>query len=151
MKKSYRLPCLMIGLLPLATLHAAQAEHVQAGHAWIRLLPAKLPAGGYLSLQNTGTADAMLVAAHSSAYGMIMLHQSTANRAGISDMAALGRLAIPAHGKVALAPGGYHLMLEKPAREFKPGDTVSITLDFADGSQLPVQFLVRPANAAEPE
>jgi periplasmic copper chaperone A len=141
---------LVISLLPTASL-AAQADHVTASDAWIRLLPAKLPASGYVTLHNTGPSAATLVSAHSITYASVMLHQSTLGNGGMSNMSAVGQLVIPPQGKVTLAPAGYHLMLEQASRSLTPGDNVDIILDFADGSHLPVHFLVRPANAANPQ
>jgi periplasmic copper chaperone A len=149
MNMRYAAFLLAIALLPTGSLRAAQADHIKATHAWIRLLPAKLPASGYVTLQNNGSSVVTLISAHSRTYASVMLHQSTMG-GGMSNMSAVGRLDIPAQGKVALAPAGYHLMLEDPSRTLTPGDTVDITLDFADGSQLPAHFLVQPANAAEP-
>lgn len=150
MNMRYATLLLMATVLPAANLQATEADHVTASHAWIRLLPVKLPASGYVTLQNDSAASATLVSAHSSTYASVMLHQSTTEGSGMSNMNAVGRLAIPAHGKVTLAPAGYHLMLEDAGRTLTPGDNVDVTLDFADGSQLPVHFQVRPANAADP-
>jgi periplasmic copper chaperone A len=136
-------------LLPTTGLHAAQADHVTAGHAWIRLLPGNLPAGGYVILQNNGATAAMLVAAQSATYASVMIHQSVQETDGTSRMAMIGRLMIPAHGNISLAPASYHLMLQQASHSLKVGDNVDITLDFADGSRLPVRFLVRPANAVD--
>jgi copper(I)-binding protein len=40
-------------------------------------------------------------------------------------------------------------MLEHATHPLKPGDSINIALSFADGSQLLVPFLVRPANAVD--
>ena len=142
---------LLLGLIALLApqAHAAQADQIKADHAWIRLLPADLPAGGYVTLNNQGSSAATLVSAHSATYASVMLHQSTTDATGNSAMHMLDRLVVPAHGHVSLAPAGYHLMLQQAAHPLKPGDTVEITLDFADGSHLGVPFLIRPANAAD--
>lgn len=141
----------LLGLMTLlaSTAHAAQADQIKAHHAWIRLLPANLPAGAYVTLDNQGAFAATLVSAHSTVYGSVMLHQSTTDPAGNSNMHMLDRLVVPAHGQVSLAPASYHLMLQQATHPLKPGDTVEITFDFADGSHLAVPFLVRPANAAD--
>jgi len=139
---------LLSALLPFSAL-AAQADHIKASHAWIRLLPANLPAGGYVTLDNQGTAAATLVSAHSASYASVMLHQSAMDPTGNSTMRMVGQLDIPVHGQLVLAPSGYHLMLQQAAHALKPGDMVDITLDFADGSHLPVSFLVRPANTSD--
>jgi periplasmic copper chaperone A len=137
------------GLMLTGGTQAAEADNVTASHAWIRLLPGELPASGYVVLQNSGASVAVLVGAHSKTYASVMLHQSMQDAGGMDRMTMVSRLAIPAHGEVPLAPAGYHLMLEQAAHPPKVGDNLEITLDFADGSHLPVAFLVRPANAAE--
>jgi periplasmic copper chaperone A len=147
MKKQYLLALLVAALLPLAGAHAGQADHVTASHAWIRLLPANLPASGYVTLQNKGSSAAILVTAHSETYASVMLHQSMTTSDGMSSMSAVAQLTIAPQGTAALAPAGFHLMLEQAKHPLKPGDTVAITLDFADGSHLAVPFLVRAANA----
>jgi copper(I)-binding protein len=134
-----------LALLPLAT-QAAQADQVKASQAWIRLLPVNLPAGGYVTLENHGASAVTLVSAQSTSYASVMLHESSTDHAGNSGMHMLDRLTIAAHGKVALAPAGYHLMLQQVTRRLKPGDTIEVTLNFADGSHLDVPFLIRPAN-----
>lgn len=145
--KRHRLPLLLAGLLLAGGVHAAQADHIKASHAWIRLLPGDLPAGGYVTLANDGSQSARLTNASSPDYARVMLHQSTEHD-GMSRMTLLDHLDVPAHGKVALAPAGYHLMMMKADRALKPGDKIVVILRFADGSTLPVDFLARPANAA---
>ena len=149
MTRGILLTLLFTGLLPVGSAHAAQADHITASHAWIRLLPGDLPAAGYVTLQNSDTKAATIAAVHTSAYTSAMLHQSTLDADGMGHMAMVDHLAIPAQGAVSLSPDGYHLMLEHASHPLKPGDSVNITLSFADGSQLPVPFLVRPANAVD--
>lgn len=139
---------LIAALLATGIAHAGQADHVQASHAWIRVLPANLPAGGYVTLHNDADAPAVLTGVTSARYVQVMLHQST-TEGGMGRMKAVDRLTIPAHGEATLAPGGYHLMLMKATSPVQAGDTVPLTLDFGDGSQLPLAFRARPANAVD--
>jgi hypothetical protein len=44
---------------------------------------------------------------------------------------------------VSFAPEGFHIMLMQPTRDIQPGDHVLLTLRFADGQSLQVQFEVR--------
>jgi periplasmic copper chaperone A len=143
------LSLLVAGLLAASGVHAAEADHVRAEGAWIRVLPGALPAGGFVTLHNDGDQPATLRGATSPAYASIMLHQSS-TAGGMSRMVMLDRLEVPAHGKVALAPAGYHLMLMGAARPVQPGQTVRLMLQFADGSTLATDFLARPANAMGP-
>ncbi len=132
------------------TAGAATPAHapVKVLHAWIRVLPGALPAGGYAEIRNTGDKPIALTGASSPAYGKVMLHQSTTQN-GMSKMHMVKQLPLPAHATVKLAPGGYHLMLMQATHTVKPGDEVPITLHFADGSTLKTDFTARPANASQ--
>src|SRR5271169_4361505 len=44
--------------------------------AWIRWLPANLPAAGYVRIRNAGAAPATLIGAASPAYTRVSLHRS---------------------------------------------------------------------------
>lgn len=141
---------LALGAL-LAASMAVQAttpakSQIRVSHAWIRVLPGALPAGGYAVLSNTGDTPITLTGASSLAYANVMLHKSSMHD-GMSSMHMVSQLKLAAHATVKLAPGGYHLMLMQAAHKVSPGDNVPITLHFADGSQLEADFLARPANA----
>jgi copper(I)-binding protein len=123
---------------------------LSVSHAWIRWLPAGLPAAGYLQLSNRGDKPVELVNADSPGYySSVMLHR-TVSKGGVSRMEEVERVAVPAHGDVRLAPGGYHIMLLNPKRTIKPGMHVPITLRFADGRDLTASFVVRKSNAPAP-
>lgn len=122
---------------------------VRVAHAWIRWLPANLPAAGYAVIANDGDAAVSLTGARSPDYGMVMLHRSRLEHSD-STMEMVDQLEIPAHGSVKLAPGGYHLMLMHARRPLKPGDRVAMTLEFAGGATLQAVFPVLPANSSGP-
>lgn len=142
---------LLAGLLPVAGLHATTAAaQVHASQAWVRVLPGALPAGAYVTLRNDGDQAVELTGAKSAAYAEVMLHQS-AMSGGMSHMSEVESLTIGAHGQAVLAPAGYHLMLMHAVAPVVPGTRVRLTLEFSDGSSLPVDFLARPANALGPD
>ncbi|MDE2223954.1 MAG: copper chaperone PCu(A)C [Xanthomonadaceae bacterium] len=128
---------------------AAPASAVRIEQAWIRWLPANLPAAGYATIVNDSDGVQRLTGVSSPDYGLVMLHRSRLAQ-GDSTMEMVDHLDIPAHGSVKLAPGGYHLMLSHAKRPVKPGDKVPMRLRFADGSVLQVDFSVLPANASGP-
>lgn len=146
--KSHAWLLLFAGLLLTGAACATGADHVHASHAWIRVLPGDLPAGAYVTLQNDGDQPVALNGAHSDTYAEVMLHCSS-SEGGMSRMAMVDTLTVPAHGKAVLAPAGYHLMLMKAVAPVKPGDKVRLTLTFTDGSTLAVDFLARPANTVD--
>jgi copper(I)-binding protein len=133
-----------IALAALLVAGPALAGPVQVSDAWIRSLPAKLPAAGYFTLRNNSAKEISLTGAQSPACGMLMLHKSTQN-GGMASMDDVASVAVPAGGTVKFAPGGYHLMCMDPAPAIAPGATVSITLSFSDGSKSQTGFAVKNA------
>ena len=140
-----------IGLCLLAGIASAQASAPAArvSQAWIRWLPAGLPAAGYMTIRNDSDGTLRLASAASPDYRGVMLHHSRLAHSD-STMEMLDHLDVPAHASVTLAPGGYHLMLTQPTRALHPGDKVPMTLHFAGGQSLQVVFSVLPANAPGP-
>lgn len=136
-------------LLGCAFAAAPTVPTVHVAHAWIRWLPENLPAAGYMVIENDGDKAVRLIGAESPDYASVMLHRSQPIN-GMDNMSMIASIEVPAHGQVALAPGGYHLMLSGARHTIKPGDQVSLTLHFADGQSLQTDFPVRPANASGP-
>ncbi len=120
----------------------AVAPTIRVEDAWIRWLPAGLPAGGYATLTNTGDKPLMLIAASSPYYGAVSMHRSV-ERQGIMEMMPVAQIPIVAHSSLNFAATGYHFMLMQPSKSVKLGDRVPITLRFTDGASLTVQFEVR--------
>jgi periplasmic copper chaperone A len=121
---------------------AAGANAISVKDAWVRWLPSNLPAAGYVTLVNAGDKPVDLVEVASNDYGDAMLHQTVSN-GSTQQMVMVDKLTVPAHGQVAIAPGGYHLMLENAKHKIAPGDTVHLTLKFSDGETLVTPFAVR--------
>ena len=118
------------------------APSIQVKDAWIRWLPAGVPAGGYATLINTGDKPVTLIGASSAVFAEAMIHRSIA-RAGTMEMSPVERITIDPHSTLDFAASGYHLMLMQPSRSLVAGSYVPITLRFAGGGQLTVQFEVR--------
>jgi periplasmic copper chaperone A len=147
---------LLLGLAVLAAPGArlaartdSAAGDLQARDAWVRWLPAGLPAAGYLTLVNSSGADRFLLAASSPDYTAVELHESYTAPNGDMGMRRVDRVRIPAGGSVRLAPGGYHLMLMKARHPIAPGDVVTIELKFDDDRSLRVSLPVKPAGHQE--
>jgi copper(I)-binding protein len=136
-------------LLAGAAFAATQGSPLKVEHGWVRWLPANLPAAGYAVIRNDGDQPVKLIGADSDDYGMAMLHRSMQQH-GKDTMERMDALSIPAHGEVKLAPGGYHFMLMDATHPIKPGDTVTIDLQFDNQETLKVSWPVRPANATGP-
>lgn len=75
-------PTLLAALAALSlslNAHAAGAASISAQNAWVRWLPNKLPAAGYVTLVNASDKPIDLVEVDSPEYGMTMLHQTVSN------------------------------------------------------------------------
>jgi copper(I)-binding protein len=139
----------LAALLTTGAAQAADTTTVTASGAWIRVLPGSLPAGGYVTLQNTSDRAVAVTGAASSDYADAMIHRSS-TETGMGRMEMVDKVPVPAKGSVAFAPGGYHVMLMQAKHPVNPGDKVQVTFTLSDGSTLPVTFLARPANANGP-
>ncbi len=122
---------------------AAKAAPFDVTEAWFRALPGKLPAAGYFTAQNNNRRDIAITGAASDGCGMVMIHRSV-NTGGMSTMAMMERVTVPAGAIVRFAPGGYHLMCEEP--RMRIGARIPVVLHLSDGSAVVVAFQVRGAN-----
>jgi len=139
----------LFGLCIAASAAAATSPAtIRVSNAWVRWLPANLPAGGYVTFKNTGTQPQVLTGATSPDFAKVSLHHSV-ERDGVAQMDPVSQVEIPPGGVLSFAAGGYHLMLEQPTRPLKPGDGISITLHFAGDSAVTARFDIRSPSGGE--
>ena len=110
--------CLGLSVAP-PVARAANQRGVAIDGAWIRVLTARIPAGGYFTLRNDGGRPLVLTGASSPACGMLMLHESS-DAGGLESMRDVAGVVVPAGGTLRFAPGGYHLMCMDPAADMRP-------------------------------
>jgi periplasmic copper chaperone A len=137
-----RFKAVLLSIAMAALAAPAHAGDLTVSDAWFRALPTGLPAGGYFTIENSSAKNMVLTSAESASCGMTMLHK-TETTGGMSRMDMVQSVVVPAHGTLAFAPGGYHIMCMEPTPEMSPGSTVSVTLHFADGTKLDVKFDVK--------
>lgn len=133
---------LLAGVLLALSGLAFASEGVSIQHAWIRLLPADLPAGGYFILDNQTDHTITLTGVSAKGFAGAMLHQSVETN-GMGQMHHVESINVPAGGQLHFAPGGYHIMFMPPHDPLQPGDQVPVTFKFADGSIISTDFLVK--------
>ncbi|MGH8143934.1 MAG: copper chaperone PCu(A)C [Steroidobacteraceae bacterium] len=129
--------------------NANPSEALQIEQAWIRWLPANLPAGGYLTVTNRGERPVVLVSASSPDYAGVALHRSV-TEGGLSKMEPVAQITVAPHATLSFSATGYHIMLTTPTLPVAPGGHVPIALHFADGRSLVVNFEVRAPSATAP-
>jgi copper(I)-binding protein len=128
--------CLVFGAVA-----SQAAEGVTVEKPWMRFIIKARPAGGFFTLHNDSSKKVELVGASSTACGMMMLHQ-TKDVNGIEKMLPVKSVAVPAHGTLKFQPGSYHIMCMKPKASMVVGHAVPVTLKFAGGHAITVQFAV---------
>lgn len=112
--------------------------------AWARPSMGMDRAGAaYLVLVNESGTDDALVGASSPAAASCEIHETSAGSSGMMAMHPVDRIPLPAGGRVALAPGGYHIMLIGLTAPLTAGSTIELTLRFASAPPLTVTAEVR--------
>lgn len=115
---------------------------------WSRATAPGTPVGvGYLVIANDGAEDDRLIGAGSPIAARVTVHRSV-EQDGVTRMQHQDEgIPIPAGETVALAPGGYHLMLMQLERRLEKGDTVPLTLRFEHAGAIEVELEVRGLTA----
>src|ERR1700751_3196844 len=115
---------------------SARAEDVKAGdlvisQAWTRATPGGAKTGGgFVTIENKGTAPDKLIGASADGAGKIEVHEMVMNE-GVMKMRPVERGLVIDPGKtVKLAPGGLHLMMMDLKKPLKQGDKMPVTLEF---------------------
>lgn len=133
-----RWPALAMMLLPVAAL----AQDLTVKDPVVPLAPpGSMAHAAYFTLTNTGDTARHLVGVSSDSYAMSHIHKSAVDN-GVATMSAVDMIEIAPGQSVAFEHGGLHVMLMKPKAKLAQGDTVTMTLDFADGSHETVTAVV---------
>jgi copper(I)-binding protein len=162
----------LMGPAAAAQTAAVTASDLNLSRAWVREASAmQSSTGAYLVVTNTSARATALVAVKTPAAARADVHETSmtarAPMPGMDgergDVPAMGsadmmsmrkveRLVVPAHGTVALKPGGYHVMLFGLVNPLHVGDTITLTLTFEGGASKTVtaKVLGRAAVAYQP-
>ena len=101
-------------------------------NAWVRQnIPPQTMTAAYLAIHNEGMATA-LISASTPVAEVAEIHVMTID-GNIMRMKKIDRLPIPEDGSATLQPGGNHLMLIGLRRDLAAGDSLALTLSFANG------------------
>ena len=131
----------------------ALAQEFKAGDIviekpWARATPKGAEVGGaYMTIENKGAAPDRLTGGTSD-FATVEIHEMKSENGVMEMREVIGGLDIPAHGSVALAPGGYHIMFTHLAHPLAKGDTIKATLTFEHAGPVEVEFNVLGVGAA---
>ncbi len=150
-----RYSALALALALSAAAAPALAQEFKAGDitidkAWSRATPKGADIGaGYLVIHNNGATPDELTGG-SADFATVEIHEMKTEN-GVMQMRELkDGLAIPAHGMVRLAPGGYHVMFTHLTKPLEKGSKVTATLTFEHAGQVSVEFPVEAVGAGAP-
>ncbi|WP_292232668.1 copper chaperone PCu(A)C [Mesorhizobium sp.] len=133
----------LLACVPGAFAHEFKVGELEIGHPWSRATPpgAKV-AGGYFTVTNKGNSPDRLLSISSDISDKAELHEMGVKDGVMTMRPVTGGLEIPAGGKVALKPGGYHLMFIGLKRQPKQGEKFPATLTFEKAGSVAVEFAV---------
>lgn len=107
--------------------------------AWSR--PSPMAAGNgavYMTLMNEGGSDDTLLSAETDVAEVVELHESKIVD-DVMKMSPVANIAVPAGGTAKLEPGGLHVMLIDLKEELKPGNKISLTLNFETSGPMTIE------------
>lgn len=141
----------LAGVLLFAT--AAQAQDYTTGtirisQPWVRATaPGAKAGGGFLSLQNAGSAD-RLVSASAAVADVVELH-TMSMEGGMMKMSKLDAgIELPAGKTVELKPGGLHIMFINLKAPLKEGSKFPLRLKFEKAGEITVDMKVESMTAS---
>jgi len=129
----------------------AQSSTITVQQPWARATPGGAQTGAvYMTIVNNGAFDDQLVAASTPVAGEAQIHEMSMNNS-VMQMRPIPSLDVKPGATVALAPGGYHVMLLGLKRPLKDGDSFPMTLIFAKSGKQDIQVKVAKVGAMQPD
>jgi len=135
--------------LVVSTYAQGQAPAVQADQPWARATaPQQKVGGAYVTL--TSPVDDRLMGASSPVAGRAEVHEMTMDGQVMRMREQKDGIALPARKPVALAPGGYHIMLMDLHKPLVAGQTITVRLRFQHAPPMDLDVKVAPIGAQGP-
>jgi copper(I)-binding protein len=101
----------------------------------------------YMTIENPGDDQRRIVAISCEDFAEVQMHRSIVEN-NVARMRQLEQLVIEPGSEMKLEPGGIHLMLIAPIRDFEPGEIILLEIREADGTQHNLVLKVRRSTKA---
>lgn len=122
---------------------SAVSDQIVIHDPYVRAVPPGQPNSAvFMQLENQSDSDHVLVHATSPVSKVVELHTHR-DEGGMKKMRRIEKIDIPARAKTSLQPGGLHVMLIDLYDELTLDQKISLTLEFEDGSKIPIIAPVR--------
>lgn len=109
-----------------------RAAGIAAASAWVKATDTDMSAA-FMVVSNSADEDATIVGVSTDLTDTAELHETTDEK-----MRPVNSLTIPAGDSLMLEPGGDHVMLMDLTEPIEPGQEITFTLEFDDGSTFDV-------------
>ena len=140
---------IVVAMLLVSAAAFGQAPNIHAEQPWARATaPQQKVGGAYVTL--TSPADDRLMGASSPVAGRTEVHEMTMNGGVMRMREQKDGVALPAGKPVALAPGGYHIMLMDLQKPLTAGQTITVQLRFQHAPPMDLEVKVAPIGAQGP-
>ena len=140
-------PVALAAVAALAQAHDYTVGALHIAHPWARAtVQGQRTGGAYLRIDNGGTADRLL-AARSDVAAAVQLH-SMSMQGNVMRMREVEAIDVPAGAKVALEPGGLHIMLVGLKAPLQAGSSFPLTLRFDKAGEVRLEVKVESAMPA---
>ncbi|MEC7764129.1 MAG: copper chaperone PCu(A)C [Pseudomonadota bacterium] len=131
---------LVLGLFAVAAPVLAGGDDVVVEDAWSRAsIGTSRPGAAYMTLRNTGAGPVVVSGLRTDLAMRSMIHSTTTDAQGVTRMSHMEEVEIAAGEAVALAPGGLHVMLMELQRPMVEGESFTLSVIFADGTEASVE------------
>lgn len=120
---------------------AAASSELTLADPFSPIAPEGGTGGLFVQIHGGASTDTLLGAQFDGAR-RVELHETYATDDGLRGMRQINGLPIPAGETVALRPGSFHLMLMGLQAPLTAGDTITVTLDFAQAGVVPLRVPV---------
>ncbi len=132
-----------ITLAPLAVAEHHKSNDLMIHNPYVRATPPhSQTSAAFMHIMNTSAKERVLVSATTFVADRVELHTNI-KEAEIMKMRQVDSFEIPANGSVSLKPGGLHIMLFDLKKSLKEGDSVKISLTFANGQEKTIDAPVK--------
>lgn len=131
---------------------AVSAADITITEPWARATaPSAVTGAIYAEIANSGTAADELTAASvaPTIADHVELHAHTKDAKGVMRMAPVAAVSIPASGKTALKPGGFHIMLLGLAQPLVEGQQIPVSFTFAHAGRIEATAIIGSIAASE--
>lgn len=130
------------GALLLFAHSSSAADGISISGSWARDTPPGVTNGAvYLRIENAGNTADRLTGVSSDVSRTSEIHRHVSEN-GVLKMREVDAVDIPVGGAVAFEPGGDHVMLIGLDRTLNRGDSILLTLEFADAGVILVSVPV---------